>query len=503
MIKYLKEHPLAGVMAAALVLRLLAAVFSKGYMASDDHFETVNIAYNWLRDGLLGADGYLHWRGRPAETFPRFPLYTVTLYWIMKLMYVLGYDALDKIMYGVRLAHGLFSLVGVWAVYRIIELATGSRRWAVYGGLFMAAHFAMPYLSVRNLIEMVGGIFWILALYFLYRYRHDPHVKWLIVAGIVTGLAWMIRFQIVLAFWIVPLVLWWEQKNIKPALTYGLAVAVMVLIAGLVDLAAMGTFMGTSLNYFPQNLKVETMYNTSVFIYLGVILAYFIPPFSLVALALSCRKSFFRRHQVLVISTLAFIVIHTILPNRQERFMIPIVPALMVIIVLALHQYHLEGGTLFRRRKLWNALLGFTLAVNIVLLIPFTFYYGHKGMVEPLVEIERISPTKPTVVFFSPDKYRNVPFLYGGFEPIGRRYVYDWKDIDTVLSKEADTFDYFLLYPVREEDLASYRDSLSRRVGPIELAFHVEPSLIDNIVHRLNPRYNPSEEVWVFRPASS
>jgi len=29
----------------AAILRVLAVLFSKGYMASDDHFETVSVAY--------------------------------------------------------------------------------------------------------------------------------------------------------------------------------------------------------------------------------------------------------------------------------------------------------------------------------------------------------------------------------------------------------------------------------------------------------------------------
>lgn len=183
--------------------------------------------------------------------------------------------------------------------------------------------------------------------------------------------------------------------------------------------------------------------------------------------------------------------------------MIPIIPVLIVIIVLALHQHYTERGLLFRKRKLWYALLSFTLAVNMTLLIPFTFNYGHKGMVEPLVKVERISETPPRVLFFSPDKYRNVPYLYGGFHPIGRGYVYSWKDMDLVFPENGSTrFDYFLLYPLKAEDLNTYKDSLSHRVGPIEEVFHVRPSFIDYILRVLNPEHNPTGEAWVYRPVS-
>ncbi len=502
MIRYIKAHPLVAVMVAAILLRLLAAIFSKGFMASDDHFETVHVAYRWLQDGLFGADGLLHWKGRVAEAFPRFPLYTVALFFNMKLVHVLGFDALDDIMYGVRLGHALFSLIGIWAVYRIIEMVSGSTKWAAVGGLFMAAHFVMPFLAVRNSIEMVAGVFWVVMLYCLYRYRQEPHVRWLAAAGLFTGLAWMIRFQIVAAFWIIPLVLWYEYRRLRPPVGYGVALLATILLAGLADWWLMGTFMGSTINHVIQNIETGPVYDSSFLLHFGVILVYFIPPFSVVGFYLACRRRFFGRHLVLVVSTLAFVLVHTMLNNRQERFMISMLPALVVILVLALQQHFAEEGFLSRMKKFRYALFGSAVAINLFLLFPFTFHYGHRGLVEPLVRIERLSTTTPNVLFFSPDYYRNVPYYYGGFQPIGRSYCYSWQDLDQVLPEDSDRFfDYFLLYPTVSEDLSLYEDSLTRRVGPIEMVLHIEPSLIDHVLHRLNPKHNPSWEVWVYQPA--
>ncbi len=74
---FLKNHPLASVLLIALALRIPAVICSKGFMASDDHYETVQVAYKWLQTGLWDADGHLSWDGRPGAQTARFPLYNL------------------------------------------------------------------------------------------------------------------------------------------------------------------------------------------------------------------------------------------------------------------------------------------------------------------------------------------------------------------------------------------------------------------------------------------
>ena len=60
-------------------------------------------------------------------------------------------------------------------------------------------------------------------------------------------------------------------------------------------------------------------------------------------------------------------------------------------------------------------------------------------------------------------------------------------------------FDYYLLYPLDASDLNHYKDSIISRAGPIEQVFHVGPSTVDYILHKLNPSHNRTNEVWVYR----
>ncbi len=482
----------------AVVLRGIAVVFAKGYMFSDDYYETVSVAYNWLRHGMLAPNGLLTWGSHTPGDIARFPLYTVFLYGIMKVYHAAGIDNLATMMYGVRAVHALISLLPVYAVYRISAMVTGSNRWALLGGLIAAAHFAMPFLAVRTLIEMVGGYFWTFAIYFCYRYlREHPSHRFLVIAGILSGVAWMVRFQIITAIVAIPLILLWQHRRLKEALVYGFTFAAMVLIAGLVDLRLLGGFLASTVNHLRQGFTETPPYQTSIFIYPAVLIGFFIPPLSLILFVLAAAKQFWMEHKLLL-SSLSFILIHSLVAARQERYMLPIVGAVMVLVVLVIWWQYTSGGILFRHRKTFYALAAFTVSVNVILLVPFTVDYAHKGVVEPLVRIERLN-SHPTVLFMTPERIRIFPLEYAGYSGLGRYYVNRWDDLEQfrVDSTIVDSIEYYIVYPNDELNLPGYLDSLQQFTGPLQPLFHVEPSLVDRILHAVNRKHNPNDEVWV------
>lgn len=497
--RFIESHPLGLIMVLAIALRTLAVIFSKGFMASDDHFDTVRIAYYWLEQGIFGEDGYLTWAGRPGPEFTRFPLYVFTQYLVMWFNRVLGVDSLDHMMYSVRALHATLSLIAVWSVYAVIRRVSGSWKWAALGGLVMAAHFGLPFLSVRNLIEMVGGNLWIVALYCLYRYRDNPQDKWLLFAGIISGLGWMIRFQLLLAFLPVPLVLWYERRSLRPVFIYAAALCGMILLAGLVEWPLLGVPFTSAYNHLATG--TQPMYNTSALIYVVVILGYFIPPLSLLLFFLAAKPSFVRQHRILVFTSLSFVLIHSVLAARQERYMIPIVPALVLLVILALWHQRTIRGDFGIKRALFAGMVVFTIVVNAALLAAFTMNYSHKGLVEPLVRIDEIYRSgKPVVLFVSPEKGRLYPTDYADLVRHQQVYVKKWEDLGAIADSR-DGFariDVALVYPEHDEDLSRYVDSLSDHLGPLRVLFTVEPSTVDRVLHALNPRYNPTNRSWVY-----
>jgi hypothetical protein len=499
---FITRRPLLFVMLASAFVRLLSVVWSRGFIHNDDYFETVVISHDWLASGIFGHDGYLHWLDQTASEFTRFPLYTLAVSAVMRLENLCGLQSLDSMMYGVRFVHALLSMLPVICTFQVVKLVTRDDRWAVFGGLFAGFYFAAPFLGVRNLIEIVGGEIWIVAIWAFYRYADEPHRRWLYVAGIMTGLAWMVRFQIAFAALPIPFVLWYERKSIRDALHYSAAVAMMILIAWTADYFLLGRFAGTSLTYLNPKALYDTIYNTIPGLYLVVLLALFIPPFSFILVWLAGRPSFIRKHRLLVFSTLSFLLCHWFLRNQQERFIFPMIPAFILMFSLALWDRWLSKGFILASRKTFIGIATFAVLVNLVGLILLTTSYGHRGLIEPVV---RLSETDPSarVVYLYPNTRTWIPTQYGA-TTMTQNPIRNWQEW-TVLKQHANDDsppDFFVLYPNRQDSLSVCLDSVQAAFGSVEPVFHVEPSVYDHLLHSLNPRHNDDFEAYVYRRAA-
>ena len=95
MLRIAREHPLTTAMIVAVLLRIPAVIFAQGFMFSDDHYETVSVAYRWLQIGALNPDGLLTWGNTAPGDIARFPLFTLFLFGIMKLHRLFGVEMLD------------------------------------------------------------------------------------------------------------------------------------------------------------------------------------------------------------------------------------------------------------------------------------------------------------------------------------------------------------------------------------------------------------------------
>ena len=496
---FLKNNPMAAVLLTAGLIRLVAVIWSHGFIHSDDHFDTISVAWDWLHGGLWGDDGFLRWKAKPADTIGRFPLYTLFLLAQMKIAQALGCSSLNSIMYFVRFVHGLISLLPVWALYRVTSIVTGSRRWAIAAGLVAGFHFALPFLGVRNLIEVVGGSLWITALWMIYRYSRNRGTECLYLAALFTGLAWMVRFQLAFAILPIPLLLWWESGRFRAAVHYSLGVAAMLLLSGVIDLYLLGRFAGSTITNLTMNAGLGALYNTVPALYVALLVVFLIPPLSGVALWMAGRPSFFRQHKLLVVSSALFVLAHMSHPNQQERFIFPIIPAFLLIGLLAVWQYSRDKGKAFLTARWFRWLAGIALVLNLALLVFLTPAYGHRGMIEPMIWFEENAPTA-RVLYLQPGVKRWAPSEYGGAE-LTAFYAKSWDDPDWLAASPTQNLDYYLVYPKREEDLPSYLDSLRSRFGAVAEVRRFAPSMYDELLHRMNPSHNDHYAAYLYRPA--
>jgi hypothetical protein len=499
--EFIKKHPIIFCLIVALVLRLFSVVFSKGYMASDDHFETVQVAWQGVQKGLLDEDGHLRWNDLAPTAINRSPLYNVGLYLNMKIMMWLGCESLDCAMYGIRLRHALISLIPVLFGMLYVRRATGDKRCVLLAGLILGAHFLMPYLSVRTLIEKVAEVMLVPSVFLAYVGVKDKNDKWLVLSGILGGLAWMIRFNTGICLVFMAPAIWYAAKNIRPMLAFCIGVAIMILVSGALDSYYYGRFAVSTTNLIHSALELQQTGGPlpqPFWIYIPLIFGIFVPPFSLYFILSFFRRELIREHIILLAAVASFVISHSLITHKEERYMASVFSLLTVMGTIGLWAWLKTASTIGWKYRLFTISAWIAVVLNIILLPIFTFNYAHKGMVEPFVYLSNRDDVRAVLVDRT-ERRRLLPVSYAGLVTPPIKTLDNWDivtDFRGLVTLMRDV-NYVIVYS--DNFAEDHRRSLEAFLGPLETVFHSPPSTVDCLLHFMNPKHNHTNEAWIYK----
>lgn len=489
-----EARPLFVLTVIALVPRLVAAFFSQGYFAHDDHFLVIEAASSWA-DGF-DYNNWLPWNQGPDPRPTGHSFFYVGLHYLLfVVLKAIGISDPKVLMVVVRLLHALWSLIVVRVGYRIaLRLSSAEIAWRT--GLFLALFYFMPFLSVRNLVETACIPFLMLGAWRLVKNGEGPSRNDALLAGIFIGLAINVRFQ-TLFFAAGPGLALLFQRRWLNAVFYGFGVALpLVVIQSGIDLFLWGRPFAEITEYVLYNMANTTTYfDQPWYNYLLLLLGIFIPLFSVAVFF-----GFFRRTSPLLIwlPVLLFLAIHSYFPNKQERFLLPIVPLFFVIGYVSWEQWRTTSTWWNSRARLWKGLMLFTWTINIVVLVVLCFSYSKRSRVEAMVALQDVPDVRGIVI---EDSFKQTapmpPLFYSKHWGIS---VEPWTDptadLAARLAAFPDSHRPNVVIFVGEEDLASRIGRVTAGMGPLEPVARAEPGALDRLVFWLNP-VNRNETILV------
>lgn len=489
-------RPLLALTLIALIPRLIAAVFSQGYFAHDDHFLVIEAAGSWA-DGF-DYNNWLPWNQGDSPRPSGHSFFYVGLHYLLFVgLKTIGLTEPKSMMVVVRLLHALWSLVVVRAGYRIaLRLSNADIAWRT--GLFLALFYFMPFLAVRNLVEVACIPLLMLGCWQLVRDHGAPGSRRVLLAGIFIGLAVNIRFQ-TLFFTAGPGLALLLQRRWAQAMIYALGVAVpLVVIQSGIDLFLWGRPFAELTEYVLYNMANTTTYfDQPWYNYLLLLLGIFIPPFSVAVFF-----GFFRRTSPLLVwlPVLLFLAVHSYFPNKQERFLLPIVPLFFVLGYVSWEQWRTASAWWLRRKGLWRGVLAFTWTINTAALALLCFSYSKRSRVEAMAALKDVVDVRGIVI---EDTYKQTapmpPLFYSGHWAMA---VEPWTDATRDLGARLAAFpdsarpNYVLF--IGEEDLPARALRTTQAMGPLRVVAQAEPGALDRLVHWLNP-VNRNETILVAR----
>lgn len=474
------------ILVVALIVRLVAVVFSAGYGMHDDHFLVIEASASWV-DGF-DYNRWLPWTpGNEHRPDGHSFTYVGLNFLFFKFLKFIGIVDPMIQMFLNRLIHALASLVVVWYGMKITEKLS-DRCTAYKTGWILALLWVLPFLSVRNLVEVAPLPF---LMYATWLSLDEPKKRTFILVGILTGLAISFRYQIGV-FAVGVALYYFFTKQFVPLVNYCLGILICFSATqGVVDYFIWGYPFAEFFGYVTYNMDAGAAYmtNKNYFMYFLVLSGVLFVPLGMLIM-IGFFKSY-KKYTILFIPTLLFLLFHSFYPNRQERFILTVLPYFIILGTMGFALFHTR-----RSEKWWNVSMIVFWILNIPMLLIATFMFSKKSRVESMYSIYNDSLVHKRILLegTSANRVSMLPKYYSGkwdFEFVDRIH-------DTTHLKVNPQHDYDFVFFFDEQDLSN-RISAYKAIYPeMELVKKCYPGFADVKLRQLNPR-NANEYIEVWR----
>lgn len=512
------DEPLKVILFIALFFRLLAAFFSKGYAFHDEHFDVVRVAQDWI-------DGIPHWIANDIP--PNHSIFYAGINALfMFISEALGLTDPQGKMYVLRVLHGLYSLLIVYYGYKITYKLSNEKDAKIVG-LMLALLWFMPYLSVQYLVEMVC-LPPLLAAFYIIVDNNVKNKHWL-YAGMLIGLAFTFRLHVVIFAGGVGMVMLYKKQFVQ-ALYFSLGfILASICITGLIDVIFWDYPYQSIYAYFAFNTSHAYDFATGPFYrFILTVLGFFVPPISLLLL-FGYIKSWKISNEMWLAATL-FFIIHSIYPNKQERFIIPFFPYFIILGVISWNQFLRSSNWWKKQVKLLRGFWVFFWVMNILVAGMLALSYSKKDRIEPLTYLSKKDDLKG-VIITSSSGIKPIPEYYLGGIPV----LHDKERITLLRSEErivlvesvVDKSNLKVIYQkpksksmeLLQEEITSNgtvpnyvifkepdnleqakRELLTIFEGKrLEQIKEISPSLLDKVLHFLNPGVHKERTGYIYK----
>ncbi|MEI6694737.1 MAG: glycosyltransferase family 39 protein [Bacteroidota bacterium] len=503
-----KKLNIQQILGIAIILRLIAVIFAKGYGYHDDHFLIVEAAQSW-------ADGYdyndwLPWNQVNPKPEGHSFFYVGIHYCLFCMMNLFSFLSTDSKMFIIRLIHAIYSLSIVYFAYKITEKISDISNAKIVA-FILAILWLMPWLSVRNLVEMVCIPFLLWSTWLVYKNQDTNKLFPFLLAGFIAGFAFSTRFQTSVYIIGMGIVILYLNKFPKALLfTLGTILSV-VLIQGGIDFFIWGRPFAEMQEYVMYNIANKDAYITNAwYSYMLVLTGLLLLPLGIVYWY-GMYKSIHKKTLLIFVPTLFFLVFHSLYPNKQERFIFTLLPMFVILGQTGLYIVYNNGD--FKTKKILNNFFIIFLVMNALLVPLSVTYYSKKARVESMAAIQDDKNANTILVEYSnsagnimlPSFYSKKWLTFYNFSLekinpsdtnlIERRSAYVFEIKNPVYLKEISP-DY--IYFISDKNIAARVNYIESSYGKLSFLNIFKPGFLDKLLHKANP-INKNEAILVYK----
>ena len=392
--------PLAAILILSLLLRLLASQESLGYVHPDEVFQSLEMIHYRIY-GEYGNGETIPWEYNSDYQYggARSWFFVFLLVGVYRFVMLFGITDPITLIYFARLFLSLFSMITVVVAY-LFAKEVFNKPVGLLSAFIIGTWWFFPFWASRTMTDSMSNDFLFLSIFLVYKVVKSDNLKKKItfstIAGILIGLAFMIRFPaalmgLPLAITLIYKLLidifrradnivrvWLKKgKTSLPLLDkkeYFLSLSslggfcvgalLMILFQGLLDLFTWGSFLHSPINYYKYNIVEGYSSNHGVapwYHYFGGFFTDFAYYFIFLFFALFIFGLVFKekgKSKFFILSLMFYwLVIFSSIEHKEFRFIMTFLPLGIIFVANGIYKF----SKLFRKKSLQYTVVAFFL----------------------------------------------------------------------------------------------------------------------------------------------
>lgn len=367
----------------------------------------------FLNDGFMGTDEY--WNAMvkylPAQTATytdlvdktdvKSPLQVMPMHWGSQIALKVGvFHPYDQYRFTILfitifnlliyiLSFQIIQSVKLWDFGSNFNIPNGvnTQRWQELCQkifiLLFTFYFASSFTLTRPMFESLAAPWILLSMALFYRYKKDERPWDLVTATITVSMAFVMRQQAGIGAVTIPLLLL-LAKDFKGVVVSSLVGLGCFVIAGIPDIFLRGGFHHSLIAVLTYNVEHGHEYgNGSILFYPALLLGLsFFPFLWFNNTGKDIALPVFKKLNYAWVFIALFVVLHSYFPQKFERFMVSIIPLLIVLMTPFFTRL-----VLMWPQKKWQLItMG---ALNLFILVNASFYPSQKNIIDAALFIDR------------------------------------------------------------------------------------------------------------------
>lgn len=366
------DNRIKWILFAGLVIQVITAITQVGASSADQHFQVIEFSL----DQLGQPSGFPYVWEYDHFVRPTLQVYLFSGYHLLLNGIGISDPYVQLTILRVLLGIGMFVVFNVFAIH---YFKGGGRNILLFVLLLMNLSWSLPYTRTLFCGEMMSSLFFFGTL-LLYDAKKDScRSPWLpLITGFLFSLAFYFRFQI--AFGMVGFGIWFlfSEKRYNHILPMAAGFIIGVVLNSWLDYNYYKEWVITPYAYFHANINEGRAagFGTSSFTrYIALIIGVAPAPLISVVFLYYSIKTFFRQLlNPVFLSVIIFVVMHSLVGHKEERFLFPIFNAMPLIIgwsIPSFQNYYQSARSWVRGT--FRFIIWFSVVLNLILLLAITF----------------------------------------------------------------------------------------------------------------------------------